>query len=443
MEWLSEQLDHCFLLENSCVYKGNLKKVNQKVNRKATIQSKTYRIIGGNIVKKKLVHLALLAVLGFTTVATPATVYASIDSDIESTNQKLVDLEAKETSAQATLAEVAESIKENEHKADSLVKEMTATQTTLEELQSEITELTEAIEKREEKLATQARSVQTSGNTGNFVQFLLEAETFADAMSRMDVISSLVKANQDLVTAQNQDKEAVAVAEAETEEKLQEQNLIAAELESAKTSLETKKLEKEAVVASIAADKADVQDQKDHYLSIKEAAETEAAILTSVENVTLAENTVESEDSSQSEETPTANATLKATKTTASTAPAGGVWATVQNAAYGVSGTPYKYGGTTTAGFDCSGFTSYVFSKAGITLPRTASGQYSASTKISQSQAQPGDLVFFSQAGGIDHVGIYLGNNKFIGSQSSTGVAVAEINQYYWGKYLVGFGRVN
>lgn len=405
--------------------------------------------------KKKLVHLALLTVLGFTTVISPVTAYASIDSDIESTNKQLSDLEEQEKSAQATLVEVSDSIKENENKADSLVEEMTAAQTTLKELQSEIKALTEAIENREEKLSAQARSVQTSGNTGNFVQFLLEAETFADAMTRMDVISSLVKANQDLVTAQNEDKEAVVVAEAATEEKLQEQNLLAAELETAKADLETKKLEKEAVVATLAAEKADAQDQKEHYLSIKEAAETEAALLASVATVTLAENTsADSNDSSESEvastvKTDSTSTTETKTEAKASqpvnvtTSPAGGVWGTVKNAAFGVSGTPYLYGGTTTSGFDCSGFTTYAFSKAGISLPRTASGQYAASTKVSQSQAQPGDLVFFSQSGGIDHVGIYLGNNTFIGSQSSTGVAVAEINQSYWGKYLVGFGRVN
>lgn len=386
--------------------------------------------------------MALLTVLGVSTFAAPATAYASIDSDIEVTNEKLAELQAEEQSAQSVLAEITQSINENEANAASAMEEMEATKNTLNELQTKIEKLNAAIEKREEKLAAQARSVQTNGNTSNFVQFLLGADNLADAMGRMDVITQLVGANQELVTAQQEDKEAVAAAEAETETKLQEQNLLAAELEAAKSDLETQKLEKEIAVATIAADKASAQDEKDYYLSMKEEAETQSALLTSVETVPATATASAEENDSQASSTQTESVTLKAAEKTAQVAPQAASGSVI-DIAYSVSGVPYLYGGTTTSGFDCSGFTSYVFAKAGINLPRTAAGQYSASTKISQSQAQPGDLVFFNQTGSIDHVGIYLGNNKFIGAQSSTGVAVAEINQYYWAKYLVGFGRIN
>jgi peptidoglycan DL-endopeptidase CwlO len=75
-------------------------------------------------------------------------------------------------------------------------------------------------------------------------------------------------------------------------------------------------------------------------------------------------------------------------------------------------GTPYVYGATGPSSFDCSGFTSYVFRKMGISLPRTAQQQYDAVQHISKSQAQPGDLVFMGSPDGIYHVAIYAGNNK-------------------------------
>jgi cell wall-associated NlpC family hydrolase len=76
-------------------------------------------------------------------------------------------------------------------------------------------------------------------------------------------------------------------------------------------------------------------------------------------------------------------------------------------------GVPYRYGGSTPRGFDCSGFTSYVYRKAGVSLPRRASQQRRAVMYIPRSQARPGDLVFFHNSGGrVYHVGLYAGNNR-------------------------------
>jgi len=77
-----------------------------------------------------------------------------------------------------------------------------------------------------------------------------------------------------------------------------------------------------------------------------------------------------------------------------------------------LSGIPYVYGGSTPAGFDCSGFTMYIFAKVGISLPRTAAGQQAAATPVSN--PQPGDLVFFGYP--AYHVGIYAGNGMMYDS---------------------------
>ena len=109
-------------------------------------------------------------------------------------------------------------------------------------------------------------------------------------------------------------------------------------------------------------------------------------------------------------------------------------------------GKPYRYGGNhPSTGFDCSGFVQYTHAAVGINLPRTSYQQYRATHPISKQQLRPGDLVFFriSRKRSISHVGIYLGNGKFIHSPSSgKHVSIAKLDNPYWQKAYSSAGRV-
>jgi len=102
-------------------------------------------------------------------------------------------------------------------------------------------------------------------------------------------------------------------------------------------------------------------------------------------------------------------------------------------------GIKYKYGGSTTSGFDCSGFVSYVFKKFGITLPRASKDMGNSGVAVKKENLKPGDLVFFDTNGGlngINHVGIYIGDGKFIHASSYIGkkVTISSLNDNFYSK---------
>jgi len=106
-------------------------------------------------------------------------------------------------------------------------------------------------------------------------------------------------------------------------------------------------------------------------------------------------------------------------------------------------GTPYRYGGSTPRGFDCSGLVYFAYYKTGKRVPRSTMAQYRHAQPVALNNLQPGDLVFFRTARrSVSHVGIYAGNARFIHAPSrGRAVSYDSLNDPYWKKRLVAAGR--
>lgn len=107
-------------------------------------------------------------------------------------------------------------------------------------------------------------------------------------------------------------------------------------------------------------------------------------------------------------------------------------------------GTRYCLGGSDESCIDCSAFTQIMLYKVyGVVVPRTAHEQYNFSARINDTDLQEGDLVFFKSGRSITHVGLYVGNYKFVHAAISEGVMISDLSDTYWSKKYAGAGRVS
>ena len=412
--------------------------------------------------KKKLVAIALAGTILATSIVTPFTAQADeILTKFQQQETKISELDSKQSTAEENLSAITAEVDAAEKRAETLLANRVKTQDEIVALQEDIAELQVVIAQREEQLDEQARSVQVNGSNENYLNFIVASESFTDLVSRIDVVSKMVSANKELVEQQIADQKAVEDKKSKTEENLSKINAMAMELEQLKGDLQVKKIEQESAIAALAAEKATAESDRQMFLAQKEeadqraaaeaaaiaAAEAAAATVaatvaqasseessTAASSVDIASSTVASSESAAPAQTVAAAPVVESAPVVSAPAAAAPVVSApvvsapvvtaptlsaptgdVVSIAAKYIGVPYVWGGKTPSGFDCSGFTSYVFREAygieigGYTVPQENSG-----TQIAVSSAQAGDLIFWGSRGATYHVAIYVGGGQYI-----------------------------
>ena len=362
------------------------------------------------------ITLTAAAALTFASFA-ESSAKADTQADIDAITQKIKDTE--------------KSIKEGQEKLSKL-----------EDLQyqktMEIDGLKKNIKARKAQLARQARAAQVN-NAGSMIDFVSKSRSLSEAISRTFTVATLVHANNEAVAQQKADQEKVAADKAVVDKAAADQaqanenfNNDLAQLAVQKTQLEVKKANEDEAArkaaqeaekkAREAAEKvADAKNERDAQNALKDANNAVASVTKSDNNNNNNNNVAAQASTQQTSDT--------------SVAPAA-KYGSVVGYALSFQGVPYVYGGTSPSGFDCSGLVQYVFAAFGKQLPRTAGAQKAVCTPISESQLQPGDLVFW----GVSHVGIYIGGGNFVHAPTTGDhVKVTSMNYYHPDSY----GRVN
>ncbi len=398
-----------------------------------------------------------------------------VQSQIAEANNILEDLKAELTNLTAQVDRLKASINENNTKIKNTQKQIVETQADIESLKKEIVVLEERIAQRQEVLKERAIAFQQSGGDVDYIGVLLGSASFSDFLSRVGAVATIVNADREILAAQEQDKADLEDKKATVKAKLTNLESIKAELEDAEadlteakkesetkiSTLEEKKQQTAALQASLEKQDADLAARIAAYQAEKKrAAERQVAQEKEIEQAAsqVEKSTSTSDSSNSSTSTSTSDSSNSSTSTSTSdssnsststsvavSAPSSANVSAAISAGYKYIGnSTYVWGGGRTASdvangyFDCSGFVAWAYSQAGVSLPASTSGLRYAGKQISTSQMQPGDLVFFNTYKTDGHVGIYLGNGKFIGSQSSTGVAIASMTSGYWGSKFNG-----
>ena len=368
--------------------------------------------------KKKILSAVLAATLVITSVtptfATPNEEVIQNQNKYDEFTKKIEEINDKIYTLNGEIEPLIASIDSNNAQIEQIKVEV-------ENTENEIKAAKEDIAKTEEVLGKRVRELYKSGGQSSYIMLLFAADSFNDLISKIESTSRLVKIDKKIVK-ELEDKQNSLNEKIESLEKAEQ-----AQFEVEFLAVSERKLvspqyavieDSSSSIDSLNSAISQLRNIRDNQLKssiVKE--EVNEKIETAKSKVSELQAAIDVANAAAASRPNRGNTTVSATGNS------------IVDYAYQFLGIPYVWGGTSPSGFDCSGFTQYVFrNAAGVNLPRTTYEQINVGTPVAYSDLQPGDLVFPHTG----HVGIYVGNGQMIHAPSTGDVIkVSSVYKFY------------
>lgn len=392
--------------------------------------------------RKKILSAAIAGML-IMTLAVPVSATPSQDEaakNFRQAQEKVEELTGQIRQLNGKIETLLQKIDDNKKQMQDVKDEMDNTK-------KEIETSKEEIEKQEGILGKRVRELYKSGGQTSYLSILFSAESFSDLISKIDFTGRLINLDKKVVNELQDEQEKLDKKVSELEKKNKELVEINEQTQKTVDEFTTQRSEQETIIAEAK----EVEKQLDAelydieianaiaYFDVIDSSTSIEEIKSAVNNLTSLLGQVISPRAQEkineyiaygNSEVSRLTAELEANRGDESVPGLpGNTGNAIVDYAMRFLGVPYVYGGSTPAGFDCSGLTSYVYrAVAGKEIGRTTYVQANAGTTISYSQLQPGDLVFTY---GLDHVGIYVGGGSYIHApQPGQSVKISAITSF-------------
>ncbi|WP_312472852.1 NlpC/P60 family protein [Neobacillus sp.] len=344
---------------------------------------------------------------------------STVQSKITNANDEISQIQDELTKLTEQINRVEQAIIDNNNMIAQTEEKVKASKVEVVELEQEVTTIKNRIDKRNEILRKRAMSIQESGGKVSYIDVILGASSFSDFVGRLGAVATMVEADQDLVKQHKEDQKEVEKKQASVEKKLEDLQSMKTELEGMQAQILEQKEQNNLL-------KEELKNKEQEKLSGKAELQQQDSSLASKEDQLRG-----STQNSIVSNTAGLNVSIPTTSNEA-------INIVIHAGNKYIGNSVYVFGGGRNAydvahgRFDCSGFVSWAFAQAGIKVGAQTDILKNMGTRVSLSEARPGDIVFFDTYKIDGHVGIYLGGGKFIGSQSSTGIAIADMTYGYY-----------